>query len=112
MQPNGELRLGLKLITYLDGNLSSNGLDDPALGISFELPWWNGSKAPSATSYLCAVTLHSALDHFRKQLAAAIIPFGVPHSICNLKEELNKPAYTWHSSVNDDDFSNPPNHCT
>ena len=112
MRPNGELWLSLELITYLDGNLSSNGLNDPALGISFELPWWNGSKAPSATSYLCAVTLHSALDHFHKQLAAAIIPFGVPHSIRNLKEELNKPTYTWHSSVNNDDFSNPPNHCT
>ena len=24
---------GLELMTYLDGNLSSNGLDDPALGI-------------------------------------------------------------------------------
>jgi len=26
-------RPSLELMTYLDGNLSSNGLDDPALGI-------------------------------------------------------------------------------
>ncbi len=35
---NGSFQPGLELMTYLDGNLSSNGLDDPALGISFHLP--------------------------------------------------------------------------
>src|SRR6266545_7917795 len=28
-------------------------------------------------------------------------PFGKPHLIHNLADELNKPGYTWHSSAND-----------
>ena len=58
--------------------------------------------------HLCSATIQSALKHYCRQLAAAHIPFGSPHTICDLSDELNKPAYTWHSSVNDD----LPNVCT
>jgi len=105
MTPDRAFRPGLELITYLDGNLSSNGLDDPALNVaSFCLPWWTGSKMPtnSQSSYLSSTSIKSAINHYRLRLAEALIPFGVPHTISNLADELNKPAYTWHSSVNDD----------
>jgi len=97
-------RPGLELMTYLDGNLSSNGLDDPALDVhSFLFPWWTGSHPSIGTpSHLCSATIESALDDYRRQLADAHIPFGSPHMICDLSDELNKPAYTWHSSINDD----------
>ena len=103
-------RPGLELMTYLDGNLSSNGLDDPALDVhSFLYPWWTGSHPSIGTPpHLCSATIESALNHYRRQLADAHIPFGSPHTICDLSDELNKPAYTWHSSVNDD----LPNVCT
>ena len=103
MIASGLFRPSLELVTYLDGNLSSNGLDDPALGIAFYLPWWTGSDAPTApNAHLCSESLKSALNEYRLQLQAALLPFRVPHSIFNLANELNKPAYTWHSSVNDD----------
>ena len=114
MVENGVFRPGLELMTYLDGNLSSNGLGDPALGIEFYLPWWTGSDAPTdKDSCLCSASLQSALNDYRLQLQAALLPFRVPHSICNLADELNKPAYTWHSSVNDHMPKSPPtNNCT
>ena len=110
MIPDGKFRFGLELLTYLDGNLSSVGLDDPALGIQvFELPWWSRPHAPTGgKSHLCSATIISALNHYRRQLTAAVQPFGPPHKICDLSGELNKPAYTWHSSVTDD----LPNSCT
>lgn len=113
MVPHGMFRPGLELITYLDGNLSSNGLDDQALGIlEYFLPWWTSQHAPTNSStYLCSASLKSALHHHRRQLEAATIPFGIPHSIRNLANELNKPAYTWHSSANDN-LPNSPNNCT
>ena len=113
MTPNRAFRPGLELMTYLDGNLSSNGLDDPALNVGlFYLPWWTGSKMPtSQSSYLCSTSLKLALNHYHVQLAEALIPFGVPHTISNLADKLNKPAYTWHSSVNDN-LPNDSNHCT
>jgi len=101
---------GLELMTYLDGNLSSNRLDNPALDVhSFLFPWWKGSHPSIGTpSHLCSATIESALDRYHRQLADTHIPFGPPHTICDLSDELNKPAYTWHSSVNDD----LPNNCT
>jgi len=103
-------RPGLELMTYLDGNLSSNGLDDPALNVHlFLFPWWKGSHhSIGMPSHLCSVTIELALNHYCRQLADAHIPFGSPHTICDLSDELNKPAYTWYSSVNDD----LPNDCT
>jgi hypothetical protein len=97
-------RPALELMTYLDGNLSSNGLDDPALEIDlFLFSWWKGLHVPIGNpTHLCSATIQSALNHYRGQLAAALIPFGRPHTIRDLSDELNKPAYTWHSSVNDD----------
>lgn len=113
MTPDRTFRPGLELISYLDGNLSSNGLDDPGLGIKqFKLPWWTVAKKPTGKmSFLTMSSLKLAVDHYRDQLADALIPFGVPHTISNLANELNKPAYTWHSSVNDDS-PNTPIDCT
>jgi hypothetical protein len=106
-------RPGLELMTYLDGNLSSNGLDDPALGIHmFHLPWWTSPNSPTGNpSYLSSATIKSALNHYQRELTAAMKPFGAPHRIRNLADELNKPAYTWHSSVNAS-LPNSPNNCT
>src|SRR6266542_2389698 len=98
---------------YLDGNLSSNGLDGPALDIQmFHLPWWTGPHSPTGiSSYLSRATIKSALDDYRQQLTAAMPPFGKPHLIHNLANELNKPGYTWHASAND--LPNiPNNNCT
>ena len=108
--PDASFRPGLELMTYLDGNLSSNGLDDPALSIQFHLPWWHNQKSPTGnTSYLCSATITSALDHFyRQQRANALLPVEA----YNLADELNKPAYTWHSSVNDELPNTPNNNCT
>ena len=113
MTPDRTFRPGMELMSYLDGNLSSNGLDDPALAVQlFYLPWWTNSNVPSdRSSYLCSTSLKSALIHYRNRLANAMIPFGVPHTISNFARELNKPAYTWHASVNDN-FSKYPNDCT
>src|SRR6266581_6488386 len=110
MIPNAMFQPSLELMTYLDGNLSNNGLDDPALGIQdFHLLWWSSLHPPTGnTLYLCSATIKSALNHYHRQLAAALIPIGPPHRVHNLSDELNKPAYTWHSSVND----NLPNNCT
>jgi hypothetical protein len=111
--PDGMFRPGLELMAYLDGNLSSNGLDDPALGIQeFYLPWWTRDHAPTGnSSFLCSATINSAVNHYRQRLEAAMMSFIVPHSISSLANELNKPAYTWHSSANDD-LPNSPNDCT
>ena len=113
MIPNGVFRPGIELITYLDGNLSSNGLDDPALAVQlFNLPWWTEEHMPIGNSlYLSSTTLRSALDHYRHELVAALIDSGVPHHILNFANELNKPAYTWHSAVNDT-LPNDPTDCT
>ena len=48
----------------LDGNLSSNGLDDPALNVHlFLFPWWKGLHVPiSIPPHLCSATIQSALN--------------------------------------------------
>jgi hypothetical protein len=111
MSHDAAFRPGLELISYLDGNLSSNGLDDPALAIQhFKLPWWTMIIMPTGDSfYLCSTTVRSALDHHRHELDKAQI--GVPQHLPDLTNELNKPAYTWHSTVNDT-IPNNPNNCT
>ena len=78
----------------------------------FHLPWCTGPHSPTGiSSYLSRATIKMALDDYRRQLAAAMPPFGKPHSIHNLADELNKPGYTWHSSAND--LPNiPNNNCT
>jgi hypothetical protein len=113
MMPDRTFRPGLELISYLDGNLSSNGIDDPGLDIVlFDLPWWTEAKRPTGkTPCLTSASLKVALDHYHAQLQAALIPVGVPHTIANFANELNKSAYTWHSSVNDD-LPNSPEDCT
>jgi hypothetical protein len=113
MTPDCTVRPGLELITYLDGNLSSNGLDDPALSARiFHLPWWTKKKMPTAGEFhLSSTTLRSALDLYRHELVATLIDSGIPNHIPDYTNELNKPAYTWHSSVNDT-LPNGPNNCT
>ena len=113
MIPDSVFRPGIELIIYLDGNLSSNGLDDPALAVQlFNLPWWTEEHMPIGNSlYLSSTTLRSALDHYRHELVAALIDSGVPHHIPNFANKLNKPAYTWHSAVNDT-LPNNPTDCT
>ena len=110
MIQNGQFRLGLELIAYLDGNLSSNGLDDPALNVtSFYLSWWDTSSVITERKhYLRPATLQSALIHHRQQLQEAHISCGPPQPIGNVYHELEKPAFVWHSSINDD----LPNDCT
>lgn len=111
MIPDAAFRPGLELICYLDGNLSSNGIDDPALAIrSFEVPGWTeNKKLTSGQYYLCSTTLRSALEHHRRELIGTQI--GVPHHVSDFTNELNKPAYTWHSAVNDT-IPIHPNDCT
>src|SRR5260370_35817696 len=113
MMPDRTFQPGLELISYLDGNLSSNGIDDPGLVIElFDLPWWTKAKRPTGkTPCLTSSSLKVALDHYRTQLQAALIPVAVPHTIVNFANELNMPAYTWHSSVNDD-LPNSSEDCT
>ena len=61
--------------------------------------------------FLCSTTLRSALDHYCHEIVEALIEFDDPHNIQNFANELNKPAYTWHSTVNDT-LLNDPNDCT
>ena len=111
MTPDRLFRPGLELMTYLDGNLSSNGLDDPALSVPvFLFTWWNGLHDLTGNPpHLCSATIKSALNHYYQQLANTVILIGPPHRICDLADELNKPPYTWHFSVNDHEV---PNDCT
>jgi hypothetical protein len=113
MIPDSLFRPGLEIISYLDGDLSSNGPDDPALAIQLlSLRWWSEEHMLIGDSFfLCSTTLRSALDHYRHELVAALIDCGVPHHIPNFANQLNKPAYTWHSAVNDT-LPNEPNDCT
>ena len=61
--------------------------------------------------HLSSTTLRSALDLYRHELVATLIDSGIPNHIPDYMNELNKPAYTWHSSVNDT-LLNGPNNCT
>jgi len=113
MMPDATFRPGLELMTYLDGNLSSHpSSKNPALFQSlFLVSWWQYQHPLPGLYFLCSATIKHALDHYRAQLAAARTPVGIPHSIVNLADGLGKPAYTWHSSVNDD-LPNPSDTCT
>ena len=63
-------RPGVELLTYIDGNLSSYGLDDPNLQVTdFHLPWWGGPrKKINHTTYLSYSTLTVALAEHRNHL--------------------------------------------
>jgi len=113
MVSDGIFRPGLELISYLDGNLSSNGLDDPALVIrDLDLAWWAEEHMPTGDSfYLSSTTLRSALDHYRQELEETLIDCVAPHFGPDFINHLNKPAYTWHSAVNDT-LPNDLNYCT
>jgi len=109
MIPDGIFRPGLELMTYLDGNLSSNGLDDPALDIrKFYLSWWTPQRTrPGPSDCLSSGTIKAALEDYRKQVALSMARIKPPFSIRNLADELNKPAYTWHSSAYDEQPNTP-----
>ena len=100
-------------MSYLDGNLSSNGLDDPALDIqAFHLPWWTSPHAPTGSpSYLCSASLKSALSHYHQQFTNAGMSLSAPPFNSNVLDQLNKPAYTFHSSATDE-LPNSPTDCT
>lgn len=96
MLSNGAFRPNLDLMAYLDGNLSSNGRDDPTLQVkSYHLAWWLSNFVPvEPKSYLRSVSLKDALDHHRAQLRDGLIP--TPNEYFRLEQEkLNEPAYTW-----------------
>ena len=114
MTPDSFFRPGLELITYLDGNLSSNGLDDPALEIaSYYLSWWIPLRTrPSPSGCLSSETIVAALEDYREQVGLAMHRMEPPLVIRNLTKELNKPAYTWHSSAYNDDLPNTLHNCT
>lgn len=89
---------GWDLLAFLDGNISTNGQDDPVLHVEvFHLSWWDTLVAPiKYTSYLSFATVKTALAKHRLELERV----GPPRSTSNLvalEAELNKPAYTWHS---------------
>ena len=112
--PNAVFRPSIELMTYLDGNLSSNGLDDPALSITkYLLPWWTSPCAPTHhPSHLTAEFVESALIMYRSECEAARISSGAPHPcLGTLVNELNKPAYMWHSSTQDG-LPNSATNCT
>jgi hypothetical protein len=67
---------------------------------------------------LQAVVNRNSVQHQSTQHSITIVtnsvakkPFTVSKYCHNLADELNKPAYTWHSSVNDN-MPNAPNDCT
>ena len=85
----------LDLLTYLDGNVSNSGPDDPHLQVTtFHLPWWTGSEIPSCeTSYLSFMTICRALIVHYDQVNE--------FDTINLPSHpaVNKPPYKWHQSI-------------
>ena len=87
-------RPNLDLLTYLDGNISNSGPDDPHLRVTtFHLPWWTGSEVPSReTSYLSFMTIRRAL----------IVHYDQVHEFDTTLPShpaVNKPPYKWHQSI-------------
>jgi hypothetical protein len=89
----------VELLTYLDGNLSSNGLDDPNLVVTkFHLPWWSGPRAHiKHTTYLSFSTLRAALAEHRMQLEEASKLAG--QADFRGGEDVNKTFYSWHPEI-------------
>ncbi len=90
------------LLAYLDGNLSGNGRDDPHLLVEdFHVPWWRGSLTPQKyTGYLSFATIRTSLMKHRQYIEQAYLT--LEKEPLNESEELNKPAYSWHSEVQSD----------
>lgn len=88
---------GLEFLTYLDGNLSGGGLDDPNLWVTnFYGAWWNNSTTPHKyTEYLSFMTIQDALALHCLELE--ILSNGGPK--LNPRPapfKLTKLAYSWH----------------
>lgn len=109
LQENTRFRPGVELLIYIDGNLSSYGLDDPNLQVEdFYLPWWNGARPRiKHNTYLSFSTLATALAEHKVHLSNLT---GSAQAPIDFTAELNKPAYTWHSEAQAD-LENPCTRC-
>jgi hypothetical protein len=103
-------RPGVELLTYIDGNVSSYGLDDPNLQVTdFHLPWWGGPRGKvNHTTYLSYSTLAVALAEHRKHLKSAqITGYKKRHDAF---DDPKKTFYTWHPEIYAD-LGNPCTRC-
>ena len=107
LKQDSMFRPGVELLTYIDGNLSSYGLDDPNLLVTeFHLPWWGGPRGKiNHTTYLSYSTLTDALAEHRKQLESV----GITKRLDTLQDR-NKTFYSWHPEVYAD-LGNPCTRC-
>ena len=94
-------RPGVELLTYLDGNLSSYGLDDPNLMVTdFHLPWWGGPRGQiKHTSYLSFSTLRDALAEHEKHLGKLGVSKSAEQPDFREGEGVNKTFYSWHPEL-------------
>jgi hypothetical protein len=101
-KPNNGFQPGVELLTYIDGNLSSSGVEDPNLLVTdFYLPWWGGARGSiKHTTYLSFSTLTAALAEHQKNLASAGVTGSAKRP--DISAQLNKPLYSWHPEVNAD----------
>lgn len=98
--PDTNFQAGLDFLTYLDGNLSGDGPDDPNLQVTeFHLAWWTQSSAPQKyIEYLSFMTIRDALEVHRIQLEK--IPKRTPGSAPRPSHfQFTKPGYIWHPAV-------------
>jgi len=95
---DSRFQAGLDFLTYLDGNLSGDGPDDPNLQLkNFHLSWWTRLSAPQKyDEYLSFMTIRDALEVHRIQLEQ--IPKGTPRSASGAAP-FTKPAYIWHPAT-------------
>ena len=103
LKPNHKFRPGVELLIYIDGNLSTYGVNDPNLLVQqFYLPWWTGSDRPNKpSSYLSFLTLPDALAEHQRHLTNPDA-IGASQRPVDLSAELSKPAYSWHPEVHAD----------
>lgn len=104
IKPRESFRPSLELIGYLDGHLSCYGPDDPALDITlFNHNWWTNPKQPrNPYEYLSHLNIRTAIMHFKKELDKNVKPNYGPRPLTDISDQLNKPPYIWHQSINDD----------
>ena len=97
LRPTTRFRPGVELLIYIDGNLSSFGVDDPNLRVeNFLLSWWSASTRPkNHSSYLSFSTLSAALAQHRTHLSNPDLTKSSRERV-DLTAELNKPTYSWH----------------
>jgi hypothetical protein len=101
--PNAEIVPGLDFLTYLDGNLSDNGPDEPNLRVDdFDFAWWRDSSPPlKYTAYLSFVTIRRALKNHRTRLESLPPLENVDSRLQQqfVVDAFHEPIYSWHSEV-------------